>query len=71
MSLADEGCALGIVDSVTYLHLDAVGGTYDEAAERARMRTDLAERGIDDLAALQQTLATWRPWRRRPPWAVD
>lgn len=68
MDLRREGCVLGVVDRVTYLHLDPVGRTYDEDAERRRMAADLVERGIDDLAAVQVTLATWRPWRRRPPW---
>lgn len=68
MDLRAEGCVLGVVDVVTYLHLDAVGGTYDETVERERMRADLSARGIADLSALQTTLATWRPWRRTPPW---
>jgi hypothetical protein len=68
MDLRAEGCVLGIVDAVTYLHLDAVGQTYDEAVERERMRAELEARGIDDLSARQSTLGTWRPWRRRPPW---
>ena len=70
MDLQAEGCVLGVVDRVTYLHLDPVGRTYDEVAERDRMATDLAERGIDDLTRRQVTLATWRPWQRRPPWAA-
>jgi hypothetical protein len=28
----------------------------------------VAARGVDDWAPLQRTLATWRPWQRRPPW---
>ncbi len=63
-----DGCVFGVVDRVTYLHLDPVGRTYDEEAERRQMAVDLAARGIDDLSAAQVTLATWRPWRRRPPW---
>lgn len=69
MDLVAEGCVLGVVDRVTYLHLEPVGGTYDEQVERAQMAADLAARGIDDLARAQATIATWRPWRRRPPWA--
>ena len=68
MDLRAEGCVLGVVDSVSYRHLDAVGTTYDETAERERMRADLDARGIVDLSLVQSTLAVWRPWRRHPPW---
>jgi hypothetical protein len=68
LDLADEGCRLGIVDAVRVVHLGKVGGTYDDTAIRARMREELAARGVDDWAPLQRTLATWRPWQRRPPW---
>jgi hypothetical protein len=68
MDLRAQGCVLGIVDAVTYRHLDAVGRTYNESVERERMRADLEARGIEDLSLWQSTLRTWRPWRRRPPW---
>jgi hypothetical protein len=68
MNLVSEGCRLGIVDAVRVTHLGKVSGTYDDTAIRARMREELASRGVDDWAPLQQTLATWRPWQRRPPW---
>ena len=66
--LRAEGCRLGIVDRVTIRHLDPVGKTYDETVERAQMAADLAARGLTDLSAFHVTLATWRPWRRTPPW---
>jgi hypothetical protein len=69
MDLRSEGCVLGVVDRATYLHLDPVGATYDEDAERRQMAADMLTRGIDDLGSMQVTLATWRPWQRRPPWA--
>jgi hypothetical protein len=68
IDLARDGCRLGIVDAVRITHLGKVGATYDDTAIRARMRAELAERGVDDWGPLQRTLATWRPWRRRPPW---
>jgi hypothetical protein len=68
MDLRAEGCILGVVDRVSYRHLTPVGTTYDEAAERERMRADLEARGIGDLTSVQSTLAVWRPWRRHPPW---
>ena len=66
--LRADGCRLGVVDRVTIRHLDPVGKTYDESVERAQMAADLAARGLTDLSAFHVTLATWRPWRRRPPW---
>jgi hypothetical protein len=68
LDLVDEGCRLGIVDAVQVVHLGKVGGTYDDTAIRARMREELAARGVDDWGPLQRTLATWRPWQRRPSW---
>jgi hypothetical protein len=69
MDLRADGCVLGVVDRVAYLHLDPVGSTYDEDPERRQMAADLAERGITDLRSAQVTLDTWRPWQRRPPWS--
>lgn len=69
MDLAAEGCVLGVIDRVTVSHLDPVGGTYDMDAERAQMAADLAARELD-LTTKQVTLATWRPWQRRPPWGA-
>jgi hypothetical protein len=68
MDLVRDGCRLGIVDAVSITHLAKVGGTYDDSEIRARMRAELATRGVSDWGPLQSTLATWRPWRRRPPW---
>jgi hypothetical protein len=64
----DLGLPLGIVDAVRVRHLGKVSGTYDDTELRARMRAELAERGVDDWATLQRTLAVWRPWQRSPPW---
>ena len=64
----DLGLPLGIVDAVPVRHLGRVSGTYDDSELRARMRAELAERGVHDWAPLQRTLAVWRPWQRRPPW---
>jgi hypothetical protein len=68
MDLSSDGLRLGIVDATPVVHLGNVGGTYDDTEIRARMREELAARGVDDWAPLQRTLATWRPWQRRPPW---
>jgi hypothetical protein len=67
----DLGCRLGIVDAVRIRHLGKVSATYDDTALRARMREELAARGLDGWAPLQRTLAVWRPWQRRPPWSTE
>jgi hypothetical protein len=66
----DLGSPLGIVDAVRIRHVGKVAGTYDDSELRARMREELASRGLDEWAPLQRTLATWRPWQRRPPWVA-
>ncbi len=71
IDLRRDGCRLGIVDATPVTHLGKVGGGYDDSELRARVRSELAERGVDDWGPLQVTLATWRPWRRSPPWQVD
>ena len=56
----------------TYLHLDPVGGTYDEGPERRTMAArPRRARHRGSGAPCRSTLATWRPWRRRPPWSRD
>jgi hypothetical protein len=68
MELAHEGCRLGIVDAAPVIHLAKVAASYDDASLRARLRQELGARGVTDWGPLQQTLETWRPWQRRPPW---
>lgn len=69
IDLQRDGLRLGIVDAVTVEHLEKVAAAYDDTELRTAMRAELASRGADDWAPLQQTLAIWRPWQRRPPWA--
>ena len=71
IDLRPDGCRLGIVDATPVTHLGKVSGGYDDTELRARVRAELAARGVDDWGPLQQTLATWRPWRRSPPWTVE
>ena len=54
MDLALEGCRLGIVDATPVEHLGAVGRGYDDTALRARVREELAARGVDDWGPLQR-----------------
>jgi hypothetical protein len=66
----DGALSLGVVDDVTVVHAEAPGETYSERqdAEWARLNARLAAAGLSHITEAQQTLATWRPWRREPPW---
>jgi glycosyltransferase involved in cell wall biosynthesis len=66
--LERSGARLGIVDAVALRHLDPVGKGYAKVEELDRLRSRLDARGLSDMADVQQTLATWRPWQRRPAW---
>jgi hypothetical protein len=60
------GARLAIVDAVLIRHLFPTGEHYSQTAEKERLRRLLDERGLPSLAALQTTVATWRPWQRQP-----
>jgi hypothetical protein len=66
----DGALSLGIVDDVTVVHEEAIGATYSERqdAEWARLTARLEAAGLQHITEAQQTLATWRPWRRNAPW---
>jgi hypothetical protein len=63
-----RGARLGIVDAAPLRHLGPVGTAYAQDAERAQLAARLAVNGLGGLHEIQRTLATWRPWRRTPPW---
>jgi hypothetical protein len=69
--LQTNGARLGIVDWVTLRHLRPLGsaGTYDTALEEDRLREALQVRGIEHLAHLHRTVATWHVWEGSAPWA--
>ncbi len=67
--LAAEGMRLGIVDGVPIRHLSPVGRGYAKDEQRRRLDALLAARGLRSVLEVQRTVATWRPWQRRPPWA--
>jgi hypothetical protein len=67
--LYQAGCRLGIVDSVRVAHLGAPGADYEFDGEAERVHRELEERGFAGWEDVQRTLATWRPWRRKPPWS--
>jgi hypothetical protein len=69
IDLRDEGCRLGIVDSTRVRHLSRFATAYAPDEEIERLTRLLEERGAPGWAGLRRTLATWRPWRRQPPWA--
>jgi hypothetical protein len=69
IDLQEDGCRLGIVDSTPIRHLSPFAAAYPADDEIARLTRLLEERGAPGWRGLRRTLATWRPWRRRPPWA--
>jgi len=66
--LGDEGCRLGIVDSVTVKHEGKIGAGYNMALYKQRAKHELAAIGATDWVELQHTIAIWRPWQKTPPW---
>jgi len=68
--LRKDGARLGIVDLVKMRHLAPVGHQYEATEEFARRHRILAERGVQTVHELQQTLEVWRPWQKRPPWTA-
>jgi hypothetical protein len=68
MDLRADGCRLGIVDATPVRHLAPFAAAYSPDEEVAKLERLLEERGAPGWGDLRRTLATWRPWRRRPPW---
>ena len=66
--LAEEGCVLGIVDSMPVRHEGTAGEDYDAEGEYERLLQLFAARGMS-WSDVQLTLDTWRPWQPWPPWA--
>jgi len=66
--LLERGCRLGIVDAVTVQHLGAIGVSYDLELVKESSEAELRARGVERWSDLQETLETWRPWQRTPPW---
>jgi hypothetical protein len=66
--LRDEGCRLGIVDATPIRHLSPFASAYVPDEEIAKLERLLAERGAPGWKGVRRTLATWRLWRKRPPW---
>jgi hypothetical protein len=69
--LRDEGCRLGIVDATPIRHLAPFASAYAPDEEIAKLTRLLEERGTPGWKGARRTLATWRPWRRRPPWLAQ
>jgi hypothetical protein len=68
IDLLEQGCRLGVVDSMVIEHLGKVAAEYDSREMRRRIGDELVARGATDWPTMQQTLDIWRPWQRRPPW---
>jgi hypothetical protein len=69
--LRDEGCRLGIVDATPIRHLSPFATAYVPDEEIAKLTQLLEERGAPGWKGVRRTLATWRPWRKRPPWLAQ
>ena len=68
--LLEHGFSFGIVDVISVVHLGRIGDFYDSDRLKSAMKRELASRGTT-WRELQQTIATWRPWRMRPPWNTE
>jgi hypothetical protein len=69
--LHDEGCRLGIVDATPIRHLSPFASAYVPDEEIAKLTQLLEERGTPGWKGVRRTFATWRPWRKRPPWLAQ
>jgi len=67
-SFALEDAVLGIVDAALVRHITPVAGQYSGTEEWRRVEAALHRHGVSSLLEIQQTIATWRVGRRRPPW---
>lgn len=66
LDLFESGRRLGIVDATAVEHLGRAGEHYDKNELQRAVDAELAERGLD--WSFVRTIATWRPWQRRPRW---
>jgi hypothetical protein len=66
--LYESGCRLGIVDATPMEHVGEAMKDYDYTDMNRRLKEELAARGRPSWAGMRETVAVWRPWRRRPPW---
>ncbi|MGH7369196.1 MAG: hypothetical protein ACREK9_22600 [Candidatus Rokuibacteriota bacterium] len=67
--LSRSGCRLGQVDAVSVRHLAPAGREYEIGPEAERLRAMMKARNIESLESLRRTLAAWRVWQTKPPWA--
>lgn len=66
--LYQQGCRLGIVDASPIEHVGSPTADYDYTEMNRRMKAELAALGYPRWAGMQETVAVWRPWQRRPSW---
>jgi hypothetical protein len=66
--LHKQGCRLGIVDAFPIEHVGSPTVDYDYTEMNKRMKAELVALGHPRWAGMQETLAVWRPWQRRPSW---
>jgi hypothetical protein len=68
LDLQQQGCRLGIVDSVCIRHIAPALREYDANAERRRVQSLLKARNFESVLQTQQCFDTWHVWERKPPW---
>lgn len=71
--LTQEGCRLGVVDSVCFQHEESPNVTYRDRLDEEFKQLDrlLDQEGLSSLRDLQHVSGTWRRWQRSAPWLSD
>ena len=67
--LFENGARLGIIDSMPVEHLGELASDYDYQELTDRLTQEFAARGRPRWEGMRETVAVWRPWQLRPPWA--
>jgi hypothetical protein len=63
-----EGMRLGILDALPIAHVGPPAAEYDWREMNRAMKAELAARGNPRWEGMVETLGTWRPWQKHPPW---
>jgi hypothetical protein len=66
--LIRDGCRLGIVDRTPVEHLGEWAGDYDRTELHEALVEELQTHGHPMWSGMRETVGTWRPWQKRPPW---
>lgn len=64
------GLRMGVVDAAPVRHLGPIGVAYNALVEERILESALRDGDISWSQFMSSHYATWRPWKRRPPWCV-